>query len=87
MKRRTFIRNSVMGATALASTPLLAHSTREKALQISLAQWSLHRSFWDDALDPVDFASIAMEKYGIDAVEYVNGLYPERARTRVSGTI
>jgi sugar phosphate isomerase/epimerase len=67
-----------MGATALASTPLLAHTTQEKALQISLAQWSLHRSFRDASLDPVDFASIAMEKYKIDAVEYVNGLYPEK---------
>ena len=79
MKRRTFIRNSVMGATALATTPLIAHSAQEKALQISLAQWSLHRSFRDGSLDPVDFASIAMEKYGIDALEFVNGLYPDKA--------
>ena len=79
MKRRTFIRNSVMGATALATTPLIAHSAQEKALQISLAQWSLHRSFNDGILDPVDFASIAMEKYGIDAVEFVNSLYPDKA--------
>ena len=76
MKRRTFIRNSVMGATALATTPLIAYSSQEKALQISLAQWSLHRSFNDGKLDPVNFASIAMEKYEIDALEYVNGLYP-----------
>jgi len=76
MKRRTFIRNSVMGATALATTPLIAYGSQEKALKISLAQWSLHRSFWDEALDPVDFASIAMDKYKIDAIEFVNGLYP-----------
>jgi sugar phosphate isomerase/epimerase len=78
MKRRTFIRNSMMGATALASTPLLAHSFQEKSLQISLAQWSLHRSFRDGSLDPLDFASIAMEKYEINAVEFVNGLYPDK---------
>ncbi len=79
MIRRTFIRNSVMGATALATTPLLAQCTREKGLKISLAQWSLHRSFRDGTLDPVDFASIAMEKYDIDAIEFVNGLYPDKA--------
>ncbi|MEA3460609.1 MAG: TIM barrel protein [Bacteroidota bacterium] len=78
MKRRTFIKKSVMGATALATTPLLSHCTSGKALQISLAQWSLHRSFWDGSLDPIDFASIAMETYQIDAVEYVNGLYPDK---------
>ncbi len=78
MKRRTFIRNSVMGATALATTPLLSSIAQEKPLRISLAQWSLHRSFEDGSLDPLDFASIAMEKYNIDAVEYVNGIYPDK---------
>ena len=78
MKRRTFIRNSAIGATALVTTPLSAYSSQEKALQISLAQWSLHRSFQDGSLDPVDFASIAMERYKIDAIEFVNGLYPEK---------
>jgi len=80
MKRRTFIRNSVMGATALAASPLTAAGYQEKALQISLAQWSLHRSFGNGSLDPVDFASIAMEKYKIDAVEFVNGLYPDKGK-------
>jgi L-ribulose-5-phosphate 3-epimerase len=78
MKRRTFIRNSAMGATALATMPLISCGSQEKALQISLAQWSLHRSFEDGTLDPVNFASIAMEKYGIDAVEFVNSLYPDK---------
>jgi len=80
MKRRTFIRNSVLGATALATTPMLSKGLQEKALQISLAQWSLHRSFQDGTLDSVDFASIAMEKYNIDALEYVNGLYPDKGK-------
>jgi L-ribulose-5-phosphate 3-epimerase len=79
MKRRTFIRNSALGATALSFTPLMAYTAQKKALQISLAQWSLHRSFNDGILDPVDFAAIAMEKYDIDAVEFVNGFYSDRA--------
>jgi len=68
-----------MGATALAATPMLANTSQEKALNISLAQWSLHRSFNDGILDPVDFASIAKEKYKIDAVEFVNGFYHDKA--------
>lgn len=68
-----------MGAGVLASTPLLAHLHQQKALKISLAQWSLHRSFNDKVLDPNDFAAISMEKYGIKAVEYVNGFYQDRA--------
>ena len=79
MKRRTFIRSSVLGTAALASIPLMVQCQAEKKLKISLAQWSLHRSFWDGSLDPVDFAGIAAEKYSLDAVEYVNGFYTEHA--------
>jgi L-ribulose-5-phosphate 3-epimerase len=97
MKRRTFVKHSILGATALASTPLLSGFTPSKSLKISLAQWSLHRSFNDGKLDPVDFASIAKERYDIDAVEYVNGFYSKTVsdekfwnnmveRSRLSGT-
>ena len=43
--------------------------------KLSLAQWSLHRQFNDGHLDPIDFAGIAMNTYGINAVEYVNQFY------------
>ena len=80
MKRRTFIRNGALGTTALAAMPLFTRCSMGKDLKISLAQWSLHRSFRNGDLDPIDFASIAMEKYHIDAVEYVNGLYPDMSK-------
>lgn len=79
MKRRTFIKSSTLGTVALTNMPLMLGCQGEKALKISLAQWSLHRSFWDGSLDPIDFASIARETYQIDAVEYVNGFYTEKA--------
>lgn len=79
MKRRKFLSNSVLGASTLVMTPFFACGSEEKELKISLAQWSLHRTFQSGDLDPVDFASIAMEKYQIDAVEYVNGFYPGKA--------
>ncbi|MEN8797984.1 MAG: TIM barrel protein, partial [Flavobacteriaceae bacterium] len=43
--------------------------------KISLAQWSLHRSFEKAVLKTEDFASIAMDVYRIPAVEYVSSLY------------
>lgn len=79
MKRRKFLKNSVLGLGTFAITPFFTCSAMEKELKISLAQWSLHRSFENGELDPVDFASIAREKYNIDAVEYVNGFYPGKA--------
>jgi len=46
-------------------------------LKISLAQWSLHRNFNNGNLDPNDFAGIAINTYGINAVEYVNQFYKD----------
>jgi len=51
-----------------------------RELKISLAQWSLHNKFSSGDLDPVDFAAISMNTYGIDAVEYVNQFYVDSAR-------
>jgi sugar phosphate isomerase/epimerase len=48
--------------------------------QISLAEWSLHRALQADALDHLDFPVVAREGYGIDAVEYVNSFFKDRAR-------
>lgn len=42
--------------------------------EISLAQWSLHKSFRAGDLDPDDFPSIAAG-YGVDVIELVNTFY------------
>ena len=47
--------------------------------KISLAQWSLHRSFEAQKLKVEDFAAIAKNEFGIEAVEYVNGFYKEKS--------
>ncbi len=53
---------------------------------ISLAQWSLHRRFGfgkpgeraKDPADPMDFARIAREEFGISLIELVNSFYRPR---------
>ncbi|MBX3315955.1 MAG: sugar phosphate isomerase/epimerase [Phycisphaeraceae bacterium] len=50
------------------------------ALPISLAQWSLHRALFAKELDNLDFARTARESYGIEAVEYVNAFFFDKAR-------
>lgn len=47
--------------------------------QISLAQWSLHRAFFDGSIDALDFAQTAKNDFRIDAVEYVNVFFKDRA--------
>ncbi len=47
---------------------------------ISLAQWSLHRTIFAGKLDNLDFAATAKNNYGIDAVEYVNQFFKDKAK-------
>ncbi len=50
--------------------------------RISLAQWSLHRTLRAGELDNLDFARTAREVYGIEAVEYVNAFFKDKADDR-----
>ena len=74
------MKNAVLGSAALSTSSLLAVNCKApQQPRISLAQWSLHRHFFDGSLDPNDFAGISIETYGIDAIEYVNQFYIESA--------
>lgn len=48
--------------------------------RISLAQWSLHRTIRSGSLDHLDFAKVTREAYGLEAVEYVNSFFKDRAQ-------
>jgi len=97
--RRNFLRTlagSAAGITALGSMPELFASSATPAqmfFKISLAQWSLNRYFrrwtgkeWSDAPgDPLDFPVIARREFGIDAIEYVNTFYFDKAGDEAYG--
>ena len=83
--RRTFLGLAAAGAGAVVATPTLTwadhHEQGDKPLyQISLAEWSLHRTFGRDGKDHLRFPEIAKQQCGIDAVEYVNQFFMEQAR-------
>jgi sugar phosphate isomerase/epimerase len=48
--------------------------------KISLAQWSLHRALKGNQLDNLDFPATAKNEYGINAVEYVNQFFKDKAK-------
>lgn len=52
---------------------------KELFFQISLAQWSLHKTIFDGKLDNLDFAATAKNEFGISAVEYVNQFFKDKA--------
>ncbi len=84
LSRREFLgRALVAGAVPLvlgacANGPMRAS---DPPFTISLAQWSLHRRFFDDKKDAMEFPAMAKREFGIDAVEYVNAFYKDRAAT------
>ena len=89
MRRRDFVRSALVaaGAGALGCTGALGAAGRRAGrpsplYSISLAEWSLHRTIRRGELDPLDFPTHARERYGLDAVEYVNQFFMDRALDR-----
>ncbi len=52
-----------------------------RAMRVSLAQWSLHKSLYAGSVKPMDFPIVASRDYGIRAVEYVNSFYKDLVGT------
>jgi L-ribulose-5-phosphate 3-epimerase len=85
--RRDFLSASA-GLVASASVSSLAQGLmaadapagKAPLFKISLAQWSLHRTFFDKKADPLDFAKISKTEFGIEAVEYVNQFFKDKAK-------
>jgi sugar phosphate isomerase/epimerase len=81
--RRAFLRAGAALVGGLALKPALGRSPedkrREPLFRISLAEWSLHRTIFARELDHLDFARAARDHYGLDAVEYVNQFFRDKA--------
>jgi len=84
LSRRDFLirTSAAAAAAALSGRALAAQSTTPAApaFKISLAQWSLHRELRAGTLDNLDFARVAKKDFGIDAIEYVNSFFKDRAK-------
>jgi len=65
-------------ASAASASPV-SRSPGEPLYRISLAQWSLHRALRAGELDALEFPAFARRRFGIDAVEYVNQFFMDRA--------
>ncbi|MCH7512782.1 MAG: sugar phosphate isomerase/epimerase [Bacteroidetes bacterium] len=56
-----------------------AASASELFFKISLAEWSLHKALFADEMTNLDFPVMAKKDFGIDAVEYVNIFFKDKA--------
>ena len=81
LSRRDFL-VQVSAAAALAGGATRAQSQKPRGVpfRISLAQWSLHRELREKKLDNLDFARVAKKDFGIEAIEYVNSFFKDKAK-------
>lgn len=103
--RRTFLRGALAGGAALGlglRPTWAAEATGNPPagkigdFKISLAEWSLHKALFakDAEITNLDFPKVAREQFGIEAVEFVNQFFKDKAhntaylkdlRTRADG--
>ena len=67
-------------ALPLAATRNLLAADKDPPFKISLAQWSLNKALFGKKLNHLDFAKTAKREFGIDAVEYVNQFFMDKAK-------
>ena len=57
----------------------LSCENKKMEFKISLAEWSLHRMLYSGELNHLEFCVIAREQFDLDAVEYVNSFFFDKA--------
>ena len=72
MHRREFL--------SLFPAVLVTQSRDGELFRISLAEWSFHRALMSGKMDHLDFITRAKRDFEIDAVEYVNVFFFDKAR-------
>ncbi len=79
--RRNFLKTASLATAAvgLGLPPIAFAEKRADLFQISLAQWSLNKMLFAKKMDNLDFA-IEAKKHKIDAVEYVNQFFMDKAK-------
>lgn len=82
LDRRTFLKTTAAAGAVLGlgTIPVLAANEAKPLFKISLAQWSLHRTLREGKLDNLDFPAFTKKEFGIDAVEYVNQFFKDKAK-------
>jgi L-ribulose-5-phosphate 3-epimerase len=89
LSRRDLLKMTAAGAVAAAlpavtqPAALTAQDKKEPLFKISLAEWSLNKSLFgrtDWKITNLDFARVAKEEFGIEAIEYVNQFFKDKAK-------
>jgi L-ribulose-5-phosphate 3-epimerase len=77
--RRNALETLAAGAVAVAASGAFG-AEKEPVFKISLAEWSLNNTIFGKKLDNLDFPATAKKEFGIEAVEYVNQFFMDKAK-------
>lgn len=72
-------RREFVAATAFAMSALVMPDSPKDIFKISLAQWSFHKALRSGQMDHLDFARVARQEFGIEAIEFVNVFFKDKA--------
>ena len=79
--RRGFLAAAAAALTATrGAAAAVEPAAKPPAFRISLAEWSLHETLFAGKLDNLEFPRTAKQQFGIEAVEYVNQFFKDKAR-------
>ncbi len=79
--RRDFLKKSTLAGAAVGLAISSANAMKEEKdplFKISLAEWSVNRSLFAKKMDHLDFPILARQ-HGINAIEYVNQFFMDKA--------
>lgn len=71
-----------LGAGPLSRAASALDHHQEPLYKISLAEWSLNRALRAGHIDNLDFPQISKEAFGIDAVEFVDQFFKDKAEDK-----
>lgn len=94
--RSDFLKRSALGGAvfalglpAMVSSRLMARASTsgKRVFKISLAGWSLHRAVSSKKITQLDMLKICRQEFGIDAIEFVSGMFASREPSYISKLI
>lgn len=84
-QRREFIKRGVTATAGLSMASAFPHafawpgSSGDMFFKISLAEWSFHKALFANEMTNLEFPGKAKNEFGINAVEYVNQFFKDKA--------
>ena len=77
--RRKFITSLTASLAASSLISTADHHKKKQLFEISIAEWSLHKSLFGKKISNLDFPVVAKKEFKISAVEYVNQFFKDKA--------